>query len=81
MGFAYDSYFAGIGLPAIGEISQAMIYERYLGPQEFAALYAAPDLPIWRPRRGISLALLGESGSGGAGAVYRPWLMTGGRMR
>lgn len=36
-----------------------LIYNRALSTDEIAALYADPDLPIWRPRRGISLALLG----------------------
>lgn len=39
-------------------IMQWMIYERYVTPIEAAALYADPTLPIWRPRRGISLAAL-----------------------
>lgn len=47
--------------PADGDIWQPMIYRRALSADEIAALHAAPDLPIWRPRRGISLALLGES--------------------
>lgn len=38
------------------------VYSRALSADEIAALYAAPNLPLWRPRRGISLALVGEMG-------------------
>ena len=51
-------------------IMQWMVYERYLPPVEVAALYADPDLPIWRPRRGISLALVAVGG-GAVPMIYR----------
>jgi hypothetical protein len=51
-------------------IMQWMVYERYLPPVEVAALYADPYLPIWRPRRGISLALVAVGG-GAVPMIYR----------
>jgi hypothetical protein len=43
-----------------GCIGRTSLYERALSADEIRALHAAPDLPIWRPRRGVSLAMLGE---------------------
>lgn len=44
------------------------VYGRIIAPDEAVALMGDIDLPEWQPRRGISLALLGEEG----GAVGRP---------
>lgn len=54
-----------------GAIGTASVYSRALSADEIRALYAAPDLPIWRPRRGISLALLGESAATRYPAAHR----------
>lgn len=53
-----------------GSIHRVLLYGRAATVAQFDALSAAPDLPIWRPRRGISLALLTETA---AGRIIYPW--------
>lgn len=45
-------------LPIYADCVRLAIYSRALSADEIAALYAAPYLPLWRPRMGISLAML-----------------------
>ena len=86
-GLAYDTKTtAELKIGASGDaaeywrdrISHAGIYNRVLTADEVAWRAAEPYCMFARPDRWLRVF---DFGAAAAGAVYRPWLMTGGRMR
>ena len=63
-----------------GLIGASAEYDRALTADEVAWLHAEPYCMFARPDRWLRVFDFGAT-VGGTGAVYRPWLMTGGRMR